>query len=52
MATSAGWKSPARWPPSRKLLALDEPAAGMNATETAGLRDLIEGLRRDGSPCC
>ena len=31
-----------------KLLALDEPAAGMNATETAGLRDLIEGLRRDG----
>ena len=31
-----------------ELLALDEPAAGMNATETAGLRDLIEGLRRDG----
>jgi branched-chain amino acid transport system ATP-binding protein len=31
-----------------KLLALDEPAAGMNATETAGLRDLIEGLCRDG----
>ena len=31
-----------------KLLALDEPAAGMNATETASLRTLIEGLRRDG----
>ena len=31
-----------------KLLALDEPAAGMNATETAALRALIEGLRRDG----
>ncbi len=31
-----------------KLLALDEPAAGMNATETAALRDLIEGLRKDG----
>jgi branched-chain amino acid transport system ATP-binding protein len=31
-----------------KLLALDEPAAGMNATETAGLRTLIEGLRKDG----
>jgi len=31
-----------------KLLALDEPAAGMNATETAGLRQLIEGLRADG----
>lgn len=31
-----------------KLLALDEPAAGMNATETASLRVLIEGLRADG----
>jgi branched-chain amino acid transport system ATP-binding protein len=31
-----------------KLLALDEPAAGMNATETAALRVLIEGLRADG----
>ncbi len=30
------------------LLALDEPAAGMNATETAALRVLIEGLRSDG----
>ena len=31
-----------------RLLALDEPAAGMNATETAGLRALIEKLRSDG----
>ena len=31
-----------------KLLALDEPAAGMNATETADLRTLIHGLREDG----
>ncbi|HZV54795.1 MAG TPA: ABC transporter ATP-binding protein [Rhodocyclaceae bacterium] len=31
-----------------KLLALDEPAAGMNATETAALKGLIEGLRADG----
>ncbi len=31
-----------------KLLALDEPAAGMNATETTALRQLIEGLRTDG----
>ena len=31
-----------------KLLALDEPAAGMNATETAGLKALIESLRADG----
>ncbi|HTJ97599.1 MAG TPA: ABC transporter ATP-binding protein [Rhodocyclaceae bacterium] len=32
-----------------KLLALDEPAAGMNATETAGLRSLIEKIRKDGT---
>ncbi|MEW6314169.1 MAG: ABC transporter ATP-binding protein [Pseudomonadota bacterium] len=31
-----------------KLLALDEPAAGMNATETAALRTLIETIRGDG----
>ena len=32
-----------------KLLCLDEPAAGMNATETAELRDLVDGIRRDGT---
>ncbi len=31
-----------------KLLALDEPAAGMNGSETAELRVLIEGIRNDG----
>jgi branched-chain amino acid transport system ATP-binding protein len=31
-----------------KLLALDEPAAGMNATETAALRELLERIRADG----
>ncbi len=31
-----------------KLLALDEPAAGMNATETAGLKKLLETIRGDG----
>lgn len=30
------------------LLALDEPAAGMNGAETADLRELIEGIRKDG----
>ena len=30
------------------LLALDEPAAGMNATETAELRKLMERIRGDG----
>jgi branched-chain amino acid transport system ATP-binding protein len=32
-----------------QLLALDEPAAGMNATETGALRTLIESIRRDGT---
>jgi len=31
-----------------KLLALDEPAAGMNATETVALRALLEKIRIDG----
>jgi len=31
-----------------KLLALDEPAAGMNATEKLDLRRLLESIRRDG----
>ena len=31
-----------------KLLALDEPAAGMNATETRALRALLERIRDDG----
>ena len=33
----------------QKLLALDEPAAGMNGTETESLRELIEGIRKDGT---
>jgi len=32
-----------------KLLALDEPAAGMNATETASLKGLLSDIRRDGT---
>ena len=32
-----------------KLLALDEPAAGMNATEKLDLRKLLEAIRRDGT---
>ena len=31
-----------------KLLALDEPAAGMNATETSSLKQLLDAIRRDG----
>ena len=33
-ATSAGWRSRARWPPAPKLLLLDEPTAGMNPQES------------------
>ncbi|MEP6941707.1 MAG: ABC transporter ATP-binding protein [Betaproteobacteria bacterium] len=32
-----------------KLLALDEPAAGMNATETQDLKRLLEHIRKDGT---
>ncbi|HKU70483.1 MAG TPA: ABC transporter ATP-binding protein [Burkholderiales bacterium] len=32
-----------------RLLALDEPAAGMNATETAGLKRLLDQIRSDGT---
>jgi branched-chain amino acid transport system ATP-binding protein len=32
-----------------RLLALDEPAAGMNATETVALRSLLERIRKDGT---
>jgi branched-chain amino acid transport system ATP-binding protein len=32
-----------------KLLCLDEPAAGMNGTETGELRELIDGIRQDGT---
>jgi len=32
-----------------KLLALDEPAAGMNATETSALRALLQNIRHDGT---
>ncbi|MEP7180998.1 MAG: ABC transporter ATP-binding protein [Betaproteobacteria bacterium] len=32
-----------------KLLALDEPAAGMNATETTALKGLLDDIRRDGT---
>ncbi len=32
-----------------KLVALDEPAAGMNATEKVVLRELIDQIRNDGS---
>ena len=31
------------------LLALDEPAAGMNASETLTLRKLLQDIRRDGT---
>ena len=31
-----------------KLLALDEPVAGMNATETESLKSLLQSIRRDG----
>ena len=46
-ATSAAWRSRGRWPPIPQLIALDEPAAGMNATEKVMLRELIDRIRKD-----
>ena len=46
-ATSAGSRSPARWRPTRKLLLLDEPTAGMNPQESEELRELMEKLRTE-----
>ena len=31
------------------MLALDEPAAGMNASETQSLRKLLQDIRKDGT---
>ena len=48
MAISAGWKLPGRWRPSRELILLDEPAAGMNPAESLELNGLIERIRDRG----
>ena len=47
-ATSVASRSPARWPPSPKLLCLDEPAAGFNPAEKAKLMELIRKIRDQG----
>ena len=47
MATSAAWRSRAL-ATDPQLLALDEPAAGMNATEKLGLRELLVKIKNEG----
>ena len=44
-AHSVVWRSSALWPPNPKLLLLDEPAAGMNPSETAELMENIRKIR-------
>ncbi len=41
------WRLSAPWPPTLKLLLLDEPAAGMNPSETAELLETIRNIRDD-----
>ena len=54
MASSAGWRSAARWRPSRRLLLLDEPTAGMNPRETIRHDGVHRGrcARDSASPSC
>ena len=47
-ASSACWNSRARSRPSRRLLLIDEPAAGLNASEVDSLLDRILTTRRKG----
>ena len=44
-AHSAVWRSSEPWPPSPRLLLLDEPAAGMNPSETSELMENIRKIR-------
>ena len=46
-ATSAAWRSRAL-ATDPQLLALDEPAAGMNATEKLALRELLVKIKNEG----
>ena len=46
-AHSAGWRSCAPWPPSPRFILLDEPAAGMNPSETRGTDDQHPHALRD-----
>ena len=47
MASSASSNSRSRSPPSRKLLLLDEPMAGLGVTESARMVKLLQELRKE-----
>ena len=47
-ASSASSRSRARWPASRPLLLLDEPAAGLRHLEKQALAELLSQLRAEG----
>ena len=47
MANSASSNSPLRSPRSRELLLLDEPMAGLGATESARMVKLLADLRKE-----
>ena len=49
MARSGGWRSPAPCAPSRSLLCLDEPAAGLNPRESDELARLLLEIRGQGT---
>ena len=45
MASSAGWRSSGHWQPTPSVILLDEPAAGMNPSETTELMHQIRRIR-------
>ena len=47
-ASNAAWKSPGRWARTPRPLLLDEPAAGLNPSESRELMEMIQRIAKTG----